>query len=181
MDLLSLVPACCQNDPQAWELFFPSLSEISQRTLRTFRFSEADQEDILSQSLIKLINGGLLRFHGKTMGELVSYLKQIIRNEALTYLKRSSRERPDPDAGMDAPADPQSNPAISMADDECLRILDEMVQGLPVQEKELYLMKFRGLKEREIAEQTKTPPGTVAARIKRLLDKIRAYLRKEGC
>jgi DNA-directed RNA polymerase specialized sigma24 family protein len=42
-------------------------------------------------------------------------------------------------------------------------------------------MKARGLKEREIAEQTRKPRGTVAAQIARLLERLRQRLRERGC
>jgi DNA-directed RNA polymerase specialized sigma24 family protein len=42
-------------------------------------------------------------------------------------------------------------------------------------------MKARGMKEREIAEQTGRPPGTVASQIARLLVRLRAALRERGC
>jgi DNA-binding NarL/FixJ family response regulator len=58
---------------------------------------------------------------------------------------------------------------------------DPEVARLKRQDRELFLMKARGMKEREIAEQTGRPPGTIAAQIARLLERLRSSLRDRGC
>ena len=55
------------------------------------------------------------------------------------------------------------------------------IAALKREDQELYLMKARGLKEREIAEQTRRPPGTIASQIARLMERLRASLRARGC
>jgi RNA polymerase sigma factor (sigma-70 family) len=181
MDLMSVVRACCKKESNAWVNFFPPFLEIGRRSLRTFRLSQEEQEDILSQVLVKLYGGGLERFHGSSTGELVSYLKTIVRNESLTFIKQKSRNITVPEGVGEIPDRGQKPPETQFADKECLQILEEMISNLTVPEKELYLMKYRGLTEREISEQTGSPPGTVASRIKRLLDKLRANMREKGC
>ncbi|MFQ5912361.1 MAG: RNA polymerase sigma factor [Nitrospinota bacterium] len=182
MDLLAVVHRCSRGETGAWEEFLPAFGEIGRRTLRTFRLSEADQEEILSRSLLSLYEAGLRRFHGTSMGELAVYLKRVVRNEALTYVQRRSREVVDEKVGTTNPSeDALSDVPGRLVEEETRRILEEIIAELPRRDKELYLMKMRGLKEREIAEQTGSPPGTIASRISRLIDQIQKRLRERGC
>ncbi|MFQ5842744.1 MAG: RNA polymerase sigma factor [Thermodesulfobacteriota bacterium] len=178
-DLLGLVRSILNGDESAWEQFLPVFYEIGHRSLRTFRLSGDDQDELLSQALSIVYAGGLKSFHGASLGELVSYLSRIVRNEALTFIKKQKREELDPDIGNSLPS--AHNLENRIADEECLRILEDIVQNLPFQDKELYMRVYIGLKVREIAEQTGEPLGTVGARISRLKDRIREILRGHGC
>ena len=106
-----------------------------------------------------------------------------MRNRAIDFVKGRRKDEAYPEASAEtlvtsaAPYD--SSHAI--ADDECLEFLRQEVNKLKREDRELFLMKARGLKEREIAEQTGRPPGTVASQIARLLERLRASLRERGC
>jgi len=62
-----------------------------------------------------------------------------------------------------------------------VEFLRQEVARLKREDRELYLMKAHGMKEREIAELTGRPPGTIASQIARLLDRLRASLKDRGC
>ena len=179
MDLFEQVRRIRNGDKSSWDQFVPAFNEIGRRALRTFRLSQDDQNEILSQALSKLYMGGLINFHGSSVGELVLYLRRIVRNEALTFIKKQKREEPKSDIGTDVPSD--HNLENSLADQDCLRKLEVIVQSLPFQEKELYMRVYAGLKVREIADQTGEPVGTIGARISRLKERLRASLRGHGC
>ena len=177
---------CRTGDRDAWRALLPSFQEIGRRALRSFRLSQADADDILSDALATLYAGGLARFRGETVPELVGFLKAVVRNRAIDFLKERNKWAPTagghteesvvPSAGRD-PFDTSSG----IADEECLEFLRQEVEKLKREDRELYLMKARGLKEREIAEQTGRPPGTVASQIARLLERLRLRLRERGC
>ncbi len=182
MDLLEVAKKCCQGDTSSWEQFLPVYADLGHRVLRTFRLPEATLEDILSKTLLKLYDGGLQQFRGSSVGELVVYLKQVIRNEALTFVSRQGREIMDPEALVNLPSDnPTVMPIDIIADEECLKILENIVSLLPKRERELFLMKSRGMKEREIATQMDSPPGTIASWISRMIKQIQEELQKHNC
>jgi len=179
MDLLEQSRKILNGDKSSWEQFVPEFKKIGWRTFRTFRLSVDDQEDILSQALSKVYAGGLKSFRGGSKGELVSYLSHIVRNEALTFIKKQKREILDPEIGNNESAG--DNLEDSLADEECLRLLEEIVQKLPFHDKELYLRISQGLKVREIAEQMGESVGTTGSRISRLKEHLRDNLRGHGC
>jgi RNA polymerase sigma factor (sigma-70 family) len=132
---------------------------------------------------------GLAQFRGETVGELIAFLKAVVRNRAIDFIKERSRWAP---AGAAAEAHAEESAGASagqdwfdasseIADAECVEILRQEVAGLKRDDRELFLMKARGLKEREIAEQTGRPPGTISSQIARLLERLRASLRERGC
>jgi DNA-directed RNA polymerase specialized sigma24 family protein len=86
------------------------------------------------------------------------------------FIARQGHERgTDPDVLQD------------LAERECVERLRREVLALPRYEQELFLMKARGLKEREIAAQMGKPQGTVSADWLRLRRRLRERLRKAGC
>jgi len=182
-DLLDLVRRCRGGDPDAWRALLLPFQEVGRRTLRSFRLSAADLDDILADALTALYAGGLAQFKGATVAELVGFLKAIVRNRAIDFVKERRRGEVYPEE----PAETLVAAAVpydishGIADDECLEFLRQEVGKLKREERELYLMKARGLKEREIAEQTGRPPGTIASQIARLLETLRASLRERGC
>ena len=166
------------GDADAWKAFLPPFQEVGRRALRTFRLSAADADDVLADVLTSLYAGGLGQFRGETVGELVGFLKAVVRNRALDFMKERNKWVPSDSPGETRAEEPHP---FDVADDECLEFLRQEVDKLERQDRELYLMKARGLKEREIAEQTGRPPGTIASQIARLLERLRSSLRARGC
>ncbi len=188
-DLLDLVSRCRGGDPDAWRALLGPFQEIGRRVLRSFRLAEADSDDILSDALTALYAGGLVQFRGGTIAELIAFLKTVIRNRAIDFLKERKKWAP-----TDSPAEGRAEESVArsvgrdpfdvasgIADDECVEFLRQEVAKLKQEEQALFLMKARGLKEREIVEQTGRPPGTISSQIARLLDRLRASLRERGC
>jgi len=136
-----------------------------------------DCDGLLADMLTELYGGGLQKLRGNTVGELVNFLKRAVRNRALDHIEKAGRLVGVGDvAELSAPEEPPD-----VADAECQEFLREEVEKLSRADRELYLMRARGLKEREIAEQTDRPPGTVAAQVARLLERLRQRLRERGC
>jgi RNA polymerase sigma factor (sigma-70 family) len=181
-DLLDLVRRCQGGDPDAWRAFLSPLQEIGRRALRSFRLPPADSDDILADALTALYAGGLSQFRGGTAAEFVAFLKAVVRNRAIDFVKGQKRQEGYPeelaaDAARTAPRDFSTE----ISEEECLEFLRQEVARLKREDRELYLMKARGMKEREIAEQTGRPPGTIASQIARLLERLRSSLKDRGC
>src|SRR5215813_15108661 len=90
-DLLDLVRRCQGGDPEAWRAFLSPVQEIGRRALRSFRLSTADSEDILADALTALYAGGLSQFRGGTIAEVIAFLKAVVRNRAIDFVKRQNR------------------------------------------------------------------------------------------
>jgi len=178
-DLLDLVRRCQGGDPDAWRAFLSPLQEIGRRALRSFRLPTADSEDILAEALTALYAGGLSQFRGSTVAEFVAFLKAVVRNRAIDFVKGQKRQEGYPEELAAKTA--RSDFSTEISEEECLEFLRQEVARLKREDRELYLMKARGMKEREIAELTGRPPGTIASQIARLLDRLRASLKDRGC
>lgn len=177
MDFLDLVKRCSDGDPDAWRAFLGPFEELGRRALKSFRLSPADIDDILADALTALYAGSLAQFRGSTNAELVVFLKTVVRNRGLDLLKHRNRWVP-----MESPEGAaESVAAPGIADDQCVEFLRQELARLKRDDQELFLMKARGLKEREIAEQLRRPPGTIASQIARLLERLRVGLRARGC
>jgi len=146
----------------------------------------ADSDDILSDVLTALYAGGLAQFRGQTIGEVIALLKAVVRNRAIDFLKERNRWAPTessaerrteesavPPAGRD-PFDVSSG----IADEECVEFLRQEVAKLKQEDRELFLMKARGLKEREIVEQTDNHAKMLTHRAKHPQRKFRALSEK---
>ena len=182
--LLDVVRRCRGGEPDAWRALLPTFQEIGRRSVRSFRLSAADLDDVLADALTSLYAGGLSQFRGGSTAELVAFLRAVVRNRALDFVKERNRWAPSDalDQMDEAAAAPGGGSApVDIADDECLAFLQQEVATLERKDRELYLMKARGLKEREIAEQTGRSAGTVASQIARLLERLRERLRDRGC
>src|SRR5262245_61722342 len=68
--------------------------EIGRRVLRSFPLPEADSDDILSDALTALYSGGLAQVCGGTIAELIAFLKAVVRNRAIDFLKARSKWAP---------------------------------------------------------------------------------------
>jgi DNA-directed RNA polymerase specialized sigma24 family protein len=136
-----------------------------------------------------LYAGGLSRFRGQRIAELFGFLKAVVRNRAIDFVKDRGKwvptdvpvEGSTEESAAKAPGPHPSDISSGIADEECLEFLRQEVNRLKREDRELYLMKARGLKEREIAAQTGRPPGTIASQIARLLERLRTSLRERGC
>jgi RNA polymerase sigma factor (sigma-70 family) len=138
--------------------------------------------------LTGLYSGGLAQFRGETVGELVAFLKTVVRNRAIDFVKERRKWAPTgsplegrTEESADFAGRDSFDVSLGIADEECVQFLRQEVSNLKREDRELFLMKARGLKEREIAEQTGRPPGTVSSQIARLLERLRVSLRERGC
>jgi DNA-directed RNA polymerase specialized sigma24 family protein len=116
-------------------------------------------------------------------------VKAVVRNQAIDFVKERGRWAP-PGSPSETLAE-QSVGALAardrfdvsagIADEQCVEFLRQEVTRLRREEQELFLMKARGLKEREIVALTGRPAGTVSSQIARLLERLRLALKDRGC
>lgn len=116
-------------------------------------------------------------------GRLYSWLLKITRNRAIDELRRRSVPTRDPSAGgrsLDGEPDPaQDQEAPEAAWTAELRsVVGAALDGLPRDQREVLEMAYmRGWSQREIAERTGIPLGTVKTRTRLALKKLRRVLK----
>jgi RNA polymerase sigma-70 factor (ECF subfamily) len=139
--------------------------------------SPADADDVVQEAMLRAWRAGDQR-----RGEDVKpWLLAIVRNCALSFLERRTRERARRDDGSDGNAAATESVAVgddplaACERDEAARTLDEALDGLAPEFREvLVLRELEDLTYREIAEVLAVPLGTVMSRLAR----ARAALRE---
>ena len=162
MDVIQVVGRCREGDTEAWRRLLPTLQEVGRRTLRPLHLSEIDADEVLADALTSLYTGGLGRFRGVTLSELIDFLKTVVRNRALEAAKARTPSE-------------ITYPALA---DEGVEALCREIGALKRDERELYVMSARGLGDREIAEQLGRPAAVVASQLALVLDRLRSRLGK---
>src|SRR5439155_25669877 len=81
--LLDVVRRCRGGEPDAWRALLPTFQEIGRRSVRSFRLSAADLDDVLADALTSLYGGGLSQFRGGSTAERVALLRAVVRNRAV--------------------------------------------------------------------------------------------------
>jgi RNA polymerase sigma-70 factor (ECF subfamily) len=171
-----LIRALRRDDPRAVEL----VSEAYGSLLRGFLVEALDDRDavadVLQQTLLEVWRRG--HDYDPDRASLATWLLVIARSRAIDHLRRRVPE----------PVDPDSVAAFADRDpaDETGALLERwrmagMIAALPREEANILRLRFyEGLNQREIAERTKTPLGTVKMRMVRALDRLRLMLDDEG-
>lgn len=127
------------------------------------------------------------RYRGE--GSAAAWMYRIARNKSLDQLRRQ-KARPQPlETGNEAddqtvwdqlPADnAEVEPVVEQRRDS--RAVRQALQEIPAEQRQcLELAYFEGMSQRQIAEHTATPLGTVKTRIKMGMEKLERFLRAEG-
>ena len=115
-------------------------------------------------------------------GRLYSWLLKITRNRAIDELRRRGSPARNPNArgrsseGEADPAQDQEAPEAARAS-ELRSVVGGALEGLPRDQREVLEMAYmRGWSQREIAERTGIPLGTVKTRTRLALKKLRNVL-----
>jgi RNA polymerase sigma factor (sigma-70 family) len=183
------IEKCLKNEEGAWRQFFKEYWSIAHNILRGRfnRLSLQDNEDIIQNVFKKLIKGGLANFRGTSKYEFLKYFKTIVINEGIDYLDIRRKHGEDvlsnkrEDEGSDyEESDPSPSPSEEVERNQIIDLVEKHLAQFPLVDREVFVMKVNGYKDREIGEILKISIGTVASKYSRLREKLSEALRKNG-
>jgi len=185
--LLSLIDACLNGKDEAWHVFVGDYGKVVRGCLSGyFRGNDQKIDDVTQQVFIKLWRSGLKDFRGTNRYQFLSYLKLITINEAKTYFRLTaghSKEisldqdpaSDDPSLGTEIPSE-APNPEEQTVAREGVDRVAKQIQELSLEQQQIFLMKAKGYKDREIAELLGIPGGTVASSYSRIVERLKKAL-----
>jgi RNA polymerase sigma factor (sigma-70 family) len=155
---------------------FADYGERMQARARRVLGSEADAEDAVQEVMLTLLDAPHVL---SAVDRLGGWLLTMVGRRAVDLIRSSSRRRQREAAGTvdelfaDAP-----DPAALMDRDEVAAAVAELVNELPDAQREVFVASaLQGHTFKQISEQTGVPMGTLMARKKKAVDRIRARLR----
>ncbi len=186
--LLSLIDACFNGKEEAWHSFVSHYGKVVRGCLSGyFRGDAAKIDDVTQQVFIKLWKAGLKDFRGTNRYQFLSYLKHITINEAKTYLRLTAGRVREVSIDRDPASSDDPRPVTEIVSDtpnpeqttsarERLQILTNHLHDLPMEHQQIFLMKAKGYKDREISDLLGIPEGTVASSYSRIIAKLKNAL-----
>jgi RNA polymerase sigma-70 factor (ECF subfamily) len=129
---------------------------------RSYAVNDADGDDLF-QEIMLAIWRALPRFRGECT--LRTFVFRIGHNRALTFVKRRRRHEPI-DRAVDL-ADARPGPAENAERAERQERLLAAVRQLPELQRQVVILSFEGLSQREIAEVLGSTENSIAVRLSR--------------
>lgn len=184
-ELMALISACLHGKEDAWHSFINKYGKIIRGCLSGyFRGDTPKIDDVTQQVCIKLWKAGLKDFRGTNRYQFLSYLKLVTVNEAKTYLRLTAARTREVSINQDPPGQRDPAPATDIPNNtpnpeqtasarERLESLTSHLHHLPLEQQQIFLMKAKGFKEKEISELLGIPEGTVASSYSRTLAKLK--------
>lgn len=140
-----------------------------------------EAEDVLQEVFLQIWNKA--GNYNPTLGRPASWAITLTRNKAIDHIRSSQRRtRLMEQAGIEntVRTDASGTANESVRSRESAAMISSAVAGLPAEQRQaIELAFFRGLTQNQISETLKEPLGTIKARIRRGMLKLRDRL--EGC
>ncbi|MCB0168145.1 MAG: sigma-70 family RNA polymerase sigma factor [Anaerolineae bacterium] len=189
MDHLSdenLLQKIAQQDSAALELLYDRHAQTVFNLIGRIVRDMAIADELLQETFWQVWQQAD-RYRGE--GSAAAWMYRIARNKSLDQLRRQ-KARPQPlETGSEAddqavwdqlPADnAEVEPVVEQRRDS--NAVRQALQEIPSEQRQcLELAYFEGMSQRQIAEHTATPLGTVKTRIKMGMEKMERFLRAEG-
>jgi RNA polymerase sigma-70 factor, ECF subfamily len=134
-----------------------------------------DAEDVVQDAYLR----ALRHFDGFRGGDARAWLLTIVRRTCYTWLKRRRTQSAATEFDEEAHSGdvPANDPEALMLHGDLRETLDRAVAGLPVEFREVLLLRdVQGLSYREIATIVGVPVGTVMSRLARARRRLQATL-----
>lgn len=173
MDAYRLVKDCIKGKPEAQRQLYDEFSEIMLGVCYRYTKSHADAEDVMQEGFIKVFrNIGQFKFQG----ELGGWIRRIMVNTALNYLKQNKVYQSDLsyfDSGMHPVSD--ENPDVNLL----ARDLAELIRQLPTGYQTIFnLHAVEGYSHVEIGKMLGINEGTSRSQYARARGLLITWLEK---
>lgn len=159
---------------ELYDRFAPVLTGVASRIL----YDARDVEDTLQDVFVQVWDRAAV--YEPALGSPLAWLVTLTRNRCLDRLRalqRRSRALESFTQHSQAPsASPDAADAVALQAEDGLRVRAALAQLPPDQTQAIELAFFGGLTQTEIAERLGEPLGTIKARIRRGLLKLRELL-----
>lgn len=165
------------GDRECFQRIHDRYSGLLYATIFKVLNDHSDAEEVLQEVLFSLWRKASL-FH-ESRGRPVTWLNSMARNRAIDRIRSKQRRAKLRDGFTDEQeVNPNGTIAISGSEaasrrDTCRAVRSAIFELTPVQREAIELAYFKGLTQREIALQLGEPLGTVKARIRRGLAKLK--------
>ena len=143
-----------------------------------------DSEEVLQETMFNLWRKASLYVSGR--GRPVTWLASMARNRAIDRLRSKQRRARLRDALEDDPTGislseaPINGRVAADRRDRCREVRQAVVELTPVQREAVELSYFHGMTQQEIADRLGEPIGTVKARIRRGIRRLRTIYEVEN-
>lgn len=171
------------GDVESFEQIHSRYSDLLYTVIRRVLGDSADSEEVLQEVMNSLWQKADL-YH-RDRGRPITWLTSMARNRAIDRLRTRQRQSKLKGAYSDFIAvipsgtPPLAGPEAATRRDTCRSIRLAVMELTPIQREAIEKVYFEGLSQQEIAKQIGEPIGTVKARIRRGLAKLRETIQEE--
>lgn len=165
------------GDRESFRLLYERYAGLLFTTIQKILNDHNDTEEVLQEVMNSLWQKAHLYHEGR--GRPVTWLASTARNRAIDRLRSKKRQAKLKEA-YSSEAEmirrgtmPVSGPEAASRRDTCLRVRSAVMELSDIQREAIEKVYFEGLTQQEIADQLGEPLGTVKARIRRGLAKLR--------
>ena len=155
---------------EVYEKYYPGLVRFGLQ----LNVNRVDAEDLVQETF--------LRYHVAISKDLVlentrAWLYKVMLNQAIT--RKSTQSLHDTRIKSSQAYQSHINEEEAHASKERRELVFQVLEQLPVKEKNLLLLYHNGLKYKEIAEVLELNPNSVGTLLARAIDKLRSLLKKD--
>jgi len=136
-DIALVVKEAATGNQVAWEQLVARFTPMVASIARTYRLSTADTDDVCQTVWLRLVEGiGIIRDPER----VAAWLAAVTRNESLRLIRRSGREAPVADTGLDETASDDRDPDERLLTAETADLVQAAIDRLPARAQEVVRM-----------------------------------------
>ena len=174
-----LMAAIQQQDAAALEILMQRYRRLLKSAIMRTVTDDAGAEDVLQECFLELWRQA--HHYSPAKGRPLAWLMTLTKRRAIDYLRRSmaycrAKDRMESSIVLEESCTPDTASECEQAD--MGRVLGQHLTLLPEAQKQVIELAFlQGMSQREVAEATHTPLGTVKTRMELGLKKLRQVFR----
>jgi RNA polymerase sigma-70 factor, ECF subfamily len=172
-----MLEGIAEGDNESFRLLYERYAGLLFATIQKILNDHNDTEEVLQEVMNSLWQKAHLYHEGR--GRPITWLASTARNRAIDRLRSKKRQARLKEAYSSEGETirrgtmPVSGPEAATRRDTCLRVRSAVMELSEIQREAIEKVYFEGLSQQEIADQLGEPLGTVKARIRRGLAKLR--------